>query len=231
MTECLLTGWRPAAPGYAFNPDLRHMKFYITHDGELYIIAMADPQYCFLFVRTTVFDKNDIADFYSKCIFSPLDDTPVYFMPDGWEHIPETHELLNIQHFGQEIHQAKAEGQAAAWHTPFGHIYQEQPENHGFYFAEDIQKYYDLMRKKCVFREAEGTYSVTMKKQLDELYAAGEDKVKAYESLNPLLDIIAEEEYLKLSDRPIIRGLARRLSMASRGLRQAYVKHLLLGGR
>ena len=70
-----------------------------------------------------------------------------------------------------------------------------------------------------------------MKKQLDVLYAAEEDKVKAYESLKPLLDIIVEEEYLKLSDRPVIRGLARRLSMASRGLRQAYVKHLLLGGR
>ena len=226
MITCLLKGKDPDIPKYHVSQKYRHLRFYLMHNGDLYIKGSADHQFCNLFVKTTVFDSKGIPLIYDKAMFGHLDEKNLFLIPDGLEKIPETKLLLSVHGLAGEIWQCEAADGITEWHTPFGHIYKGQQEYHGTYFAGDIRRHWDTMKEKCKYREADGTCETAMAFRLSLLDHKGKDAVNAYESLKPLLDIIADEGYLKLSDNKKIRDLAVRSAAVSYNMYQEYMQEI-----
>ncbi|WP_313153204.1 hypothetical protein [Lacrimispora sp.] len=95
--------------------------------------------------------------------------------------------------------------QNMAWKTPFGHYYgKDQVELNGRYFARDVSQYFDVLLKRCRFREANGAYEVVLDYCLGEL-SGDYGNALYYTQVEDLINMLRQEQYLVLSDQEQIR--------------------------
>ena len=91
----------------------------------------------------------------------------------------------------------------AGWLTPFGHGYGTDMENHGKYFSKDIKSYYAQLIRKSEYRFLSGVYIDVLNKYYNILCM--DSNPLYYCKVKQLIDIIHEEEYLKISDKEMLR--------------------------
>lgn len=110
------------------------------------------------------------------------------------------------------------------WQTPFGHYYgTDEIENNGSFFAKDIHSFPDVLRHRCVAREADGTYLSVMKKYMEILNRTYSDPEDAYYNSESVIELIECESYLAFSENNEVRTIYAQLCEKCSGLYNAYM--------
>ncbi|MDN7245471.1 hypothetical protein [Planococcus shenhongbingii] len=97
----------------------------------------------------------------------------------------------------------KSPKEGIAWKTPFGQFGDgEDPEVYGEFFADNLVWFYQELLDKCSFRIRSSMYKVVLNNYLDLL-----NKEVDYNQIKPLMSILENESYLRVSPDETIREL------------------------
>lgn len=178
--------------------DLSHKEIVIElkfgPEGDLCIIGKKDNAVCWCsLTKLNDWEKNkEIFHFITHHHFEVFS-APYLIL--GYEKAGELSEWYSC-----ELTRSTQKGKA--WHTPFSYDYGEVEDKkaHSEFFARDIQLFYQELMAKCRFRTAGGFYIDVLRGYLDILL-----KETDYQQIKPLMAILEQESYLKLSPNKEIR--------------------------
>ena len=200
-------------PGYA--QDLRRsrvIEFAYLPDGEkVLLLGSMDGSYPYWISETTIDDTETNTAIVESMLRG---DFSAFATMDG-----ELHRKL------QDCYRRRITVSGSDVHTPFGHGYaKEQPQYWSRFIAQDIRSHHNRLKRLCKARELDGRYLEFLRAYLQELETeTSSDPVKDYESKKVLMDLIASEEYLLLSDDSDIRETYIRIRHVIGELYNAYM--------
>lgn len=183
-------------PNYDLGGKELSIELHFSPDKQVCIMGRVDGNYISWCSLTEVDDEEK-----NEKIFNYLAENPIQRVSNessvlGQEKFKD---MQNWYHC--EIKKSPREG--ILWETPFGSAYgSEGTEYHGSYFAANIRVFYQERLEKCSFRTSGGFYIELLRHYLQLLEQAEE-----YADIKPLISILEQESYVRVSPDQSVRKL------------------------
>lgn len=173
-----------------------------------------DPNYICWISITHLTDEEKNQQIFDYIANHPFDKVTHEYLAIGNEKLSEIHKWYPCT-----ITRSIRKGML--WKTPFGSYFSEEnAEEHGKFFARDIQWFYRALVEKCRFRMQGDFY----RSILSHYYHLLTEEVE-YNKVEQLIRIVEEESYLRLSPDKTIRELYLNCYNEGRLLYNRYMDH------
>ncbi len=186
-------------PNYDLNGREIRIALYFTLTGEVIIVGEFDNNYIYWLSVTKTCDteiNGRIFDRVACGVYKYVSNTYLALKEKGLDY------GVTRRSYAAVI-KRRADGKGG-WQTPFGHYYGDgDTSEHGGYFANDVSVFLSNLIKKCNIREAGGLYKAVLEKYAD--YIASVDFMDYGSKVEPVLELLAKEEYLIVSPNKDIR--------------------------
>lgn len=203
---------------YQPKPEHQQIDFYITRSRVLITVGRADNNYIYWLSITSTEDRET-----NRAIFDLISVNTDWKLSHLYQVLQSTkyqYEDLQTMYQGSLT---KSNEPGMAWKTPFGHYYGISQESlNGIFFAKDIAELPEILRRKCIAREANGNYYPILKEYLHTLKAGG-GSAGYYLCVEHLIDIIREEKYLLFSEHDEVRAIYLKIDAEISDLYQKYM--------
>lgn len=183
-------------PDYDLKNGELSIELHISPEKELGIVGRIDNSYICWYSITTLSDKE-----INKEIFN-------YLAGNQFHMYSCENNILDSKRYEQieQWYRCAIKREGMSWCTPFGHYYgDENKEEHGKFFADDVHSFYDYLIKLCRFRTVDGHYYKLINCYYDTL--CSDNDAGYYMLMEPLISILEKESYLRLCPDIKIREL------------------------
>lgn len=166
------------------------LRFYFNGD-KLIIVGMADSEMYFWLSVTDVSDRPTTAKIFNRVIFGPCNCCRSKF------RMPESERLDYM--YNRSVLRSKD-----GWSAPIeGLLYPDSEKAHmGQFFADDVIDIRKNVGALAKMREDGGAYLNILKDMLPLMKKETNDPVADYEKVEPLIDILRNEDFLYCSENP-----------------------------
>jgi len=189
-------------PNYDLKKRETSIKIYLNLTGNLIILGVVDNNYIHW---ASITKTNEIE--VNESIFNYISNVKYDIVSSEYKAL----ESVNIRY--EELKKwycsslTRADENNMAWRTPFGHYYGvDQVKNNGLYFAKDVNCFLASLQKLCHYRESNGNYIIVLRGYYDIL-SGDKGDYAYYELVKPLIGILEQENYLRVSENDEIRKL------------------------
>lgn len=188
-------------PHYELGRGTSFIDLYFTLTGEVIIVGAVDNNYIHWLSITRTSDTE-----INEQIFN-------YIANHDYQYVSYEDKALQLKNLDSDILEnaykarlIRGKREDVAWETPFGCYYgKDQIQYNGRFFANDVDRFCDKLRKKCEIREINGAYKTILKKYVD--YISAIECMRYEADIKPISELLRKEDYLLMSPHKDIRDL------------------------